>query len=917
MNKLPTLLKRFISMTAIVAWVFSLAAFLPCATCQAEEGDAIFSVDANKQKADIDKYIDKVDELLASLKFQDARSAIDLVNHKLDRAKKDLAGEDIQAFRTRIEKAKKTMSASEDSLVNKTFDILKAQGADSALFYTQTELRGHGVSENKISAAEKRVLEEGPAIKQAKEKEAVDKTVKLLEAGKTPSPGTDAFILQSAERIIKMHEEAKKTEQTAKAKKDFEERQRLADAQREKEAKEKKLEEQKLAKQIKEAEKKRRDAEESEKKRLALDEARRKKLEEQQEKSLKDSIEAAQKVAKRMETIRKESLRKIEEAQFEHERLARKEQEEQKKSTLNQQEKSLKDSLNEQRKVDEKESRRIQEEKEKSAQEEKERRDKAQLAQEQARKDSVEVQRKEIEKRHMEDEREEMARSARLDNDKQKKIEAVQQEQSHKDSIEAQRKNDEWTTQQRKKMFAIQEKARKDSIETQRKTDERAAQQRKQMLAMQEKARKDSVEAQRKQSARKDKERMADKDGGASSRLSIGRSDSAEAHRWGSIQTTKQDKMLEQQEKERLARLIEEERQRKVVLAQQKEKARKDSVEAQHKTQEQLERQRKFQEEKDKLVRESEERQKKLLIAQREKTIKDSLESQRKTQEQSSREQKNRGGPDKALRVEEERMRKLQTAQREQSADSIDAQRKVKDQKDNDAGQDEENKRLVLEVQKEKERLAGLEEQLRRHSIAKQGSGDAQPRETQPETPASTRDEEARKAIAQRDEHRTRHITALQEKARQEYQKKFDEAYAKIEKERQRRAQSAPKIPDSTTAQGKNVRINVDIDKTAANYDNAETTTSPQASSPPSSGLRDNVDPPKMPLIVPLEDPKLKDKRAIAEKSVTAIYKLVEKNKIKDAQSVYKRNRDFIVQYSDPEVIGALEQTLTQSTGQR
>jgi hypothetical protein len=32
---------------------------------------------------------------------------------------------------------------------------------------------------------------------------------------------------------------------------------------------------------------------------------------------------------------------------------------------------------------------------------------------------------------------------------------------------------------------------------------------------------------------------------------------------------------------------------------------------------------------------------------------------------------------------------------------------------------------------------------------------------------------------------------------------------------------------------------------------------------------------------------------------------------------VYKRNRDFIVQYSDPEVIGALEQTLTQSTGQR
>jgi len=267
--------------------------FVSLDVCAAAEGGQIFSVDIDKQKSDIEKGLEKLQDFLLSLKFQDARGQIDLLEHKLDRVKKDLGGEDAQAYAGKIDKAKSMLASKEDSLVNISFVILKSQGPDSALMFTRNELRGRGVSETKIGVAEKRILEEGPAIRQAKEQEEIAQTLKLLESGQTPPESTNPFVLQSAQRILRIRADSIKAIEDAKAKKELEERQRLEAIKREKEAKEKKIEEVRLAKQKKEEEKKRHETEEAEKKRLAAEQERQKQLQEQQEKAHRDSIEMA------------------------------------------------------------------------------------------------------------------------------------------------------------------------------------------------------------------------------------------------------------------------------------------------------------------------------------------------------------------------------------------------------------------------------------------------------------------------------------------------------------------------------------------------------------------------------------------------------------------------------------------------
>jgi hypothetical protein len=137
---------------------------------------------------------------------------------------------------------------------------------------------------------------------------------------------------------------------------------------------------------------------------------------------------------------------------------------------------------------------------------------------------------------------------------------------------------------------------------------------------------------------------------------------------------------------------------------------------------------------------------------------------------------------------------------------------------------------------------------------------------------------------------------------------------------------------DSVTTQGKSVRIHVEIDKDAKNYDfepevnqpprvsvaslapTAPTTPTAVSAAAPSS-LQDNAkESPKPQMkVVKESSKKIKEKRAIAEKNILAIYKLLEKSRINEAQYWFKRNRDFLNRYSYPEVVDVLEQTLIQS----
>jgi len=851
--KLPGMLTVCYFMLSILT-IFSLSSGV---RAEGGEGGKMLSADTEKQKSDIEKSIDRVQELLATLKFQDARGAIELADRKLERAKKNLSGEDALDLSKKIEKARKGMAAKEDSLVNVTFDILKVKGSDTALLFTQDELRGHGVTETKISAAEKRVLDEGPAIKQAKDKEELAKTLSLLESGQTPPPSTDIFILQSAQRILKIRADSIKAIAEVKAKKEFEERQHQEVMQKEKEAKEKKLEEEQLVKQKKEEEKKRREAEEAEKKRLAAQEERQKQLQAQQEKAHKDSIDAARKIAERAEAQLRDSLKRIEDAQVEKERAVQEQQQRQRKALAAQQEKAHKDSLDAQKRAQEQveKARRDREEKEQAAREEENSRKKALAAQqEKVHKDSLDAQKRaqeQVEKKRRDQEEKEQA--VREEENSRKKALAARQEKAHKDSLDALRKTQDEMKLRRtqeekvqsvreednrsKKIQSVQlRQARTDSIVAARKAAEQMEKQQKLQSAAMEKARKDSLDAQRKlvekqakeekrktKAGQKDKDRAAVKDEGqpalSADDREKSRNDSLEAQRWGSIQLTKQDKRREEQlERQRFARLIEEERQRKIAFAAQ-DQARTDSIENARKARDQIERQRRLQEDQERAV---------------------FLNEQRRNKE-------------KAVVVE--------------SSPQIKTQKTI--------------------------------------------SSSPSPRD----------DAEDRQGISQRDENRRQQLDALQEKARQEYKKKLEADNVKMEKQRQRRGM-AQMGQDSVNGQGKNVRIHVEIDKEAQKYDSEPgTSSSPAASSQAGkaiqtgavlSGSGDLASNSRSSARIPQENSKkTTEKRVAAEKYIAAIYKLLEKNKFKEALQQYKRNREYLAQYSDPEVVGVLEQSLS------
>ena len=94
----------------------------------------------------------------------------------------------------------------------------------------------------------------------------------------------------------------------------------------------------------------------------------------------------------------------------------------------------------------------------------------------------------------------------------------------------------------------------------------------------------------------------------------------------------------------------------------------------------------------------------------------------------------------------------------------------------------------------------------------------------------------------------------------------------------------------------------------------APTTPTAVSAAAPSS-LQDNAkESPKPQMkVVKESSKKIKEKRAIAEKNILAIYKLLEKSRINEAQYWFKHNRDFLNRYSYPEVVDVLEQTLIQS----
>ncbi len=823
------------------------------------QSKSVFSVNVDKQKQDIEKAFDKLQEQLSALKFQDMRSTIDLVEHKINKIKKELSSEEISSFTSKVDKMKKSMEDAEDSLVNKSFEILQDQGADAALQFTANDLKIHGVSEKKIASAEKKILKEGPSLRQSKDKETIDRLVKLLESGQKPEPNTDRFLLQSARRIVKARADSIKTVEDAKNRKEMKERKEQEKNQQEQETKEKKLEEERQASIKKEEEKKRSTEELGFQKQLQI----------QREKARKDSIEEAKRAEEQREALKKEGKRRLEEVQF---TKLRKKEDESIQKWQTKSEKSRGDNIT---------GERIEQE-------------------------LIQNQQQDF-KRRLEEEKEKQ-RQAQIEEDRQRKINLRQQ-------------------------AILEEKARKDSIEAYRNLQDQLKQQEKERRA---------------QLAREKKEKALDKSDFTT------QNDNTEASRWGQSTSARDKEIEDKKEQERLARLIEEERQKKLMRDQQLIKqvtSRQDSMEATPKKQEQLDNQRRLAEERklqqaqleqERRIAEEQRKQEQLDNQRRiteERKMQAQLEKERRMAEQQKRDQENQRWGSEELkerdrfdRIEQDRNEKLASRQEKALKSAVDEIQPIKEDMEQD-----EIQRLLQNVRKEKERLTRLEQQLQQQILAKQEQArqdsavDSERRvklEHVKRITAPKEDPEARRRILANDEERRRQLLALQEKARLDYQEKLDEEREKLERNRRKRLQARQESmrQNNSYSSGKKVLIQVDVDKDAAKYDQPAEPGSQQtsryfssASTPeetkPVSSQRDYSKSAEQALKVKdeQENAKLKEKRKSAEKLVADIYKLLEKTQVNKAKAVFERNREFLVQYTDSEVFSLLDQSITSS----
>jgi hypothetical protein len=462
-------MRGYINKSRLTTTVAVFCILLPAGQGMAAEGQKLFDVDVNKQKAGLEKDFVQADEFLSQTKLQNVRSQVELLQHKLKKMSPDLSKEEAASYQSKIDNVITRIGAKEDSLIKVTMDVLHTRGVDAALSFLQNDLRQFGVSEKKTSTAEKTILDEAPKIQQAMERQAIDRAVKALQNNQPLEPNMDPYIVKTAERIIKAHTDSITAAENAKARHELEEKQRQERIQKEKEDKEKKIEEEKAAKIKQEEEKKKlveqeidrkkKDAEEKEKQRLArAEQDRLQKLTAQAEKARKDSLAVVQK---------------------EKERVARVE-EEQRKQELTQHEKARKDSVAA-----------VQRDSIAAAQQ-------AQQAKElQNKVMEQQKERERLAKAEEEKRKQEIA--------KQEKVRRDSEAAAHKDSLAAMQKDSIAAAQKIAAQQAQQEKERQSKLSAQQKEQERLAraeQERQQKLeakasvqaaAKAEKARKDSL----------------------------------------------------------------------------------------------------------------------------------------------------------------------------------------------------------------------------------------------------------------------------------------------------------------------------------------------------------------------------------------------------------------------------------------
>jgi hypothetical protein len=273
-----------------------------------------------RHKTEIVAGLAKAEDYCGRLRLQDVRSMLELLNHKLGQFGSEMSSDEAATLRAKIDAIAARASAKEDSLVKVPVSILYARGPDSALAYLQTDLRRFGVAEKKTEPVEKKILAEGPKVRQELERQAIDRTIKTLNSGQTPPPTLDPYILAAAKRAIKAHSDSIAAAEGEKKRKIEAEKKRQELLHQQQVDKEKKTAEEKAARLKQEQEKKRiAEADIARRKAEAALKARQDSLAIMHRDSVGKAVRAQQQIAAQ----EKERQRKLDEQQREQLRLAK------------------------------------------------------------------------------------------------------------------------------------------------------------------------------------------------------------------------------------------------------------------------------------------------------------------------------------------------------------------------------------------------------------------------------------------------------------------------------------------------------------------------------------------------------------------------------------------------------------------
>jgi trichohyalin len=193
--------EKDVAVTCVTTAIRIAVAMLCISVSLAAQGDALFDKDIEKQKQSIESDFGKCTEFLSKNQIGQTRDILELIVHRLDGLKKDLAREERDSFKQRTDKVNIAISAKEDSLVKRNLEILDKQGMDAAIAFLREVLEPLRVGRDKVKQVDEAIVMAASNQKTPEEK-ALEEAKILVAKGMLPEQIKDDLVKAAARRVI-------------------------------------------------------------------------------------------------------------------------------------------------------------------------------------------------------------------------------------------------------------------------------------------------------------------------------------------------------------------------------------------------------------------------------------------------------------------------------------------------------------------------------------------------------------------------------------------------------------------------------------------------------------------------------------------------------------------------------------------